>query len=202
MKNANNCFTIFFLTLIFPIFMMGCAGGLKYTRSVPPEKIVIGPEAGMAMVVFMRPTSFGMAIQSSVYKVDGDNLELVGFAPPRRKISYQLEPGKYLFMVWGESADFMSAELEGDKTYYALVTPRVGVWKARFSLRPIHADEIGSEKFIKWRDSCEWVENSPSSYEWANDHMSTLKEKRKFYYERWMKKDPSARPKLLPEDGI
>ncbi len=66
-------------------------------------------------------------------------------------------------MVVGENADFISAELGANKTYYALVTPRIGAWKARFSLKPIHADQLNSSQFDEWLDNCKWLQQSPVS---------------------------------------
>lgn len=63
-------------------------------------------------------------------------------------------------MVVSEAADFMDAELETGKTYYALVTPRLGVWKARFSLRPMTAVELDGQQLREWLDACERIENS------------------------------------------
>ena len=104
-------------------------------------------------------------------------------------------------MVIGESADFMSAELEANKTYYALVTLRMGVWKARFSLKPIHSDALNSPQFNKWLAGCEWVEKTPDSENWANSNSSNIQSKYNKYYSKWMSKDLPERPKLLPQDG-
>ncbi len=64
----------------------------------------------------------------------------------------------------------MGAEVEAGKKYYALVTPRVGVWKAQFSLKPINKDELESEKFMDWYSNCSFVENTNSSYQWERVH--------------------------------
>lgn len=96
-------------------------------RVVSFDNVVDTPEKGKSLIVFMRPSSIGYAIQSSVFEVKGDDVHLAGIVAAKKKVAYQVEPGKHLFMVVGESADFMSAELEKDKTYYALVTPRVGM---------------------------------------------------------------------------
>lgn len=168
---------------------------------VSPDRIVTAPEEGKSIVVFMRPSSVGFAIQSIVFEIKGDNPALAGIVAAKKKVSYQLEPGKHLFMVIGESAGFMLAELEANKTYYALVTPRMGMWKARFSLKPIHADELSSSRFSEWLEGCEWVEKSPASDNWASDNMASIQSKHKEYHTKWISKDLSERPKLLPQDG-
>jgi hypothetical protein len=170
-------------------------------RTVQPDEIVSAPEEGKSLVVFMRPSTLGFAIQSSVFEIEGDHPSLVGIVAAKKKVSYQLEPGKHLFMVIGESADFMSAELEENKTYYALVTPRMGVWKARFSLMPIHLSELDSSQFSEWLEACEWVGKNADSENWASENMPSIESKRETYYEKWMSKDVSERPNLLPQDG-
>ncbi len=170
-------------------------------QTVPSNRIVTVPEEGKSMVVFMRPSGFAFGIQSSVFEIEGDYPALVGIVAAKKKVVYQLEPGKHLFMVVGESADFMSAELEPNRTYYALVTPRMGAWKARFSLKPIHAGELDSSQFNEWLGSCEWVENSPASNNWASANMSSIQSKHREYYTKWLEKEISERPKLLLQDG-
>jgi hypothetical protein len=200
MKIKSNvlaqCFALFLL-----LVLSGCAGTVKNMQAVPPEKIVDTPEQGKSMVVFMRPSSVGFAVQSSVFEIVNDKPSLVGIVAAKKKVSYQFEPGEHLFMVVGESADFMSADLEANKTYYALVTPRMGWWKARFSLKPIHRYELNPPDLIEWLEDCEWVEKNAASENWASSNMPSIESKHKEYYEKWMSKDLSERPRLIPQDG-
>lgn len=192
---------VFFLFLFLIILLTGCAGTVNNMREVSPENIVDTPERGKSLIVFMRPATLGFAIQSSVFEVKDNNVKLAGIVAAKKKVAYQVDPGKHLFMVVGESADFMSAELEENKIYYALVTPRMGLWKARFSLKPVHSDELKTSQFTDWIESCEWVEIAPESESWASSNMSSIQSKRTKYYQGWMEKDASDRPKLLPQDG-
>ena len=186
--------------MAFGLLLSGCATTDKM-QTVPPEKVVLMPVKGKSMVVFMRPSDFGGAIQSSVFEIKDETPELIGIVSANTMVSYQLEPGNHLFMVIGESADFMSAELLADKTYYALVTPRMGVWKARFSLKPIHAADLGSEEFDDWFGQCGLMENTPASTAWAQENANSIFSKYTEYYADWLEKDESERPRLLPEDG-
>ncbi|MCF6353813.1 MAG: hypothetical protein L3J26_01710 [Candidatus Polarisedimenticolaceae bacterium] len=199
--NKKMNFSACFAVLLLALFLSGCAGTVKNMRIVPPDRVVVAPEEGKARVVFMRPSGLGFAIQSSVFEIKGGNPSLVGIVAAKKKVSYELEPGEHLFMVVGESADFMSAELIANRTYYALVTPRMGLWKARFSLKPIHAGELNSPQFKEWQESCEWVEKSPASDNWASSNMASIQSKYREYYTKWMSKDLSERPKLLLQDG-
>lgn len=201
MMNKKRTLTAYFAALFFAVMLSGCAGPVKNMQEVPPDRVVSAPAPGKSMVVFMRPSIFGNAIQSSVFEVTSDKPALVGIVAAKKKVAYQLEPGQHLFMAVGESADFMAADLEPNKTYYALVTPRMGVWKARFSLKPVHADELNSAEFTNWLADCDWVEKSPESDLWASSNMVDIQSKQKEYYPDWMKKDAFQRPALLPKDG-
>ncbi len=193
----QRVFSLLFLVLVLP----GCAGTVKHMREVAPDAVSAAPAQGMSRVVFMRPSGMGYAIQSSVFEVRGSNPSLVGIVAAKKKVVYEVEPGEHLFMVIGESADFMSAELEADKTYYSLVTPRMGLWKARFSLKPIAADELDTEQFNEWLAACTWVEKSDASDQWAMANLPSIQEKRQEYYKKWMEKDAAERPHLRPQDG-
>jgi hypothetical protein len=78
----------------------------------------------------------------------------------------------------------------------------MGAWKARFSLKPIHRDELDSEEFKKWVSSCSFVENTDSSYQWASDNAPSIQSKREKYYQKWMSKPEIDRPVLYKEDGM
>ncbi len=201
MRINQNRMRSFSAVLLAAIMLSGCAGAVKNMRSVPPDQAVTSPVQGKAMVVFMRPATLGFAIQSSVFEVKQDEPMLVGIVAAKKKVGYQVDPGQHVFMVVGESADFMSAELDANKTYYALVTPRMGMWKARFSLKPVSAAELQSPDFNDWFGACEWVEKIPAADTWAAENISSIKSKQDAYYTKWMSRDEAARPMLHPEDG-
>lgn len=189
------------LFLGFAWFLSGCAGTISHMKEVPAEKVSVAPEQGKSVVVFMRPSGLGFAIQSSVFEIKGNEPSLVGIVAAKAKVAYHLDPGKHLFMVVSEAADFMSAEILPNKTYYALVTPRIGVWKARFSLEPVHQDKLNSSEFGEWFNDCKWIEKTPDSDQWAAGNMPSIKSKQTEYYQKWMSKSEAERPIVLPGDG-
>src|SRR5687767_10367610 len=97
---------------------------------------------GEAMVLFMRSSFLGSAISASVYDVSGPETKFIGIIQNGTKMAYPVAPGTYTFMVVSEAADFMQATVLAGRTYYALVTPRIGMWKARFSFRPVRQAEF------------------------------------------------------------
>ena len=171
-------------------------------QAVPGNNVNTIPKKGKSMIVFLRPSSFAFGIQSSVFEIKEHTPHLVGIVAAKKKVAYELNPGKHVFMVVSESGDFMTADLLANKTYYALVTPRMGLWKARFSLKAIHIDELNSDQFKEWLNDCEWVRKSPASSNWANSNIIDIQSKYTGNYTKWLNKDPSEKPNLLPQDGI
>jgi hypothetical protein len=180
----------------------GCAGTIKNMREVPPDAAAPAPAPGKALVVFMRPSGFAAGIQSSVFSMKEDKPQIVGILAAKAKVAWQADPGMHLFMVVGESGDFMTADLVAGRTYYALITPRMGVWKARFSLAPISKPQLGIEEFKEWFDTTRWVAPDESTAAWGHDNYPSIQEKFTAYYPKWMEKAPADRPALLSNDGM
>ena len=88
-----------FVCLLAALYFSGCAGTVKHMNVVPPNMIVAAPSEGKSMVVFMRPSGIGFAVQSSVFEIKGDHPSLVGIVAAKKKVIYELEPGSHLFMV-------------------------------------------------------------------------------------------------------
>jgi hypothetical protein len=168
--------------------LSGCMSS-KMVRSDAMDHAPV-PAPGKAMVVFLRASSYGGAIQASVYDTGAESDQFIGIISSKTKIAWQADPGDHLFMVIGENADFMIAHLDAGKTYYALVSPRMGVWKARFSLLPIHTDvsakySTQSADFREWMQATAWVSNSAESEQWFRENASDVREKKNDYMRKW-----------------
>ena len=187
------------ITIVF--LFLGCAGTTKYMQDVTDPNVTYAPGSNEAVVVFMRPSTYAYAIQSAVFDVTTQENQLVGIVSAKKKVAYRAKPGKYMFMVLGESADFMQAKLEAGKTYYATVNPRMGAWKARFSLGAVHQN-IDQAKLNEWKKGCSWVETTDTTYQWAEQNAPSIQSKRDAYIEKWNNKPDSGKPTLYPEDGF
>jgi hypothetical protein len=187
------------LAILSTLLLGACAGSSSYMRDVTPEKANYTAQTDKALVVFMRPSTFGFAIQSPVFETTDGNPRFVAIVSAKTKVAYYTSPGNKRFMVVGESADFMDAQLKAGKIYYALVTPRMGLWKARFSLRPIHADGLKTEEFAGWYKDTRWVENLSTGAKWASSNMPSVQGKMEEYLPVWLKK--AEKPKLATDDG-
>jgi hypothetical protein len=164
--------------------------------AIPEPAVVTAPRPDKATVVFYRSSSYGGAVQSSVFDVTSDPPAFVGIISSGMKLAYVAAPGQHRFMVVSEAADFMDAQLMPGRTYYALVAPRIGFWKARFSLRPKNAGDTETQQQVA---SCTWYDNTPDSQQWAQEHMADAVELERKYLPEWLSKND--KPVLRAEDG-
>lgn len=186
--------------------LTGCQSSMMVKSSPGAAEPV--PATGKALVVFMRPSAFGGAIQSSVYDTHDSADTFIGIVSTKDKIGYQAEPGDHLFMVVAENADFMIAHLDAGKTYYVLVSPRMGMWKARFSLLPIHNEASAkystqSADFSKWMSKTAWVSTSPQAEQWYSAHAADIHAKKMDYMQKWDKVSAQQKEELTlkADDG-
>ena len=189
----------------FMLVLAGCQSSLM-TRS-SATSVTVSPDD--ATVVFLRPSSFGGAIQSSVYDVSGGATTFAGIVSAKTRVSMQLPAGQHLLMVIAENGDFLNATLAPGKTYYVLVKPRMGVWKARFSLIPIHSDpaakyNVRSKDFASWKAECQPVVKTPAADAWYQQHRADIEAKRLEYMKKWDRMAPQDKAVLTlhAEDGV
>ena len=178
------------------ILLQACTSA--HLKPVADPAKAMKPQSGKALVVFIRDSAFGGAIQSSVF--DGETY--ISTVSSGTRVAYQATPGEHMFMVIGESADFMKANLLAGKTYYATVDPRMGVWKARFSFIPIRKGKPFSE-IQSMLDSTDLMEPNAEGFQWAKDNAADIRAKRLEYLAKWKAKAASAQAQqtLNPEDG-
>lgn len=173
----------------------GCAS--NHMTKVAPNKMTMAPEQGKALVHFMRPSNFGGAIQSTVY----NDTAYIGTVSANTRVAYQAAPGKHMFMVIGESADFLEAELHEGKTYYVLVSPRLGFWKARFSLNPASGKHTQAE-IDKWYAETKEVIVNEKGLQWAKAHAADSEKLKSKYLPEWLEKTEERQQRLEADSGI
>lgn len=196
----------YIFTLLGSLLLAGCASN---PMAPVADQAVQAPSPDMAQVVFMRDAYTGKAIVSSLYDVTDGQTRFIGVMANGTKIAHPTTPGKHIFMVVSEAADFMEADLVAGKTYYALVTPRMGLWKARFSLWPISnepdaAHSLKSNNFKDWVEDTDLVTNSPKSLAWYQRVKASVEKKRAEYWPVWQEKSAEAIAErtLKPTDGL
>jgi len=177
--------------------------------AISSQQELQGPTAEEAQVVFLRSSFVGSAINASLYEVNGDKVKFIGVLANGTKIPYKTTAGKHVFMVVSEAADFMEADLKPGKNYFSIATPRMGAWKARFSLWPIKSDKgakfnTSSSEFNSWVEKTKLVENTEKSLAWYESNKNSVKEKYKKYWPVWLEKSKQDIQKrtLSPQDGM
>jgi hypothetical protein len=190
---------------LIAVLMLGISGCtqpalIKNMQLVSSPSETAGREEGKARVVFMRPSGGASGIQSSVFELKDNNPELIGIVAAGTKVACHLAPGRHLFMVLGQDADFMAAEVLPNKTYYVIVAPSIG-WTARFSLRPVHKQELDTAWLEKSLRRCVWVEKTPDSDRWAFHNLKSIQFKQIASYEKWQSQPTVLRADLHDDDG-
>jgi hypothetical protein len=175
------------LIAVLSIGLGACGGGAHMVKS-DKQPVIKQDEA---MMVFMRSASFGgSAIAALVLDVSGPEAKFIGMVNKGTKVAYPVKPGEYTFMVVSEAADFMQATVVPGKTCYAMVTPRLGLWKARFSFTPVRKDDA---EFAGWDSETHFVEHGPRTLEWAQRNSTDINSKRFRYWPDWTSKPAPER---------
>lgn len=195
--------------LLAVVVLSGCSATGKYTVPLAQTNQVV--KADKAAIVFFRASSYGGMITSPLVQVDenGDT-SLVGIIGPREKMIKYVEPGKHMFMIVGENADFLKADVEAGKVYYSIIRPRIGLWKARFSLTPFKVKpeypdySIAGENIKSWLKKCSYTQPNDKAFSWHKGKMSELKELYQKYYPAWKQKAVAQRDAatLFKSDGL
>lgn len=184
-----------FMLFVLAMGLFACATP-NMKLSVPADPYMVSNK-DKALVYFIRPISLGYLINAAVY----DDEKFIGFVPYKQKLPYLVDEGKHTFMVVSEAADFLNADLLSGKTYYIQVVPRMGAWRARFSLAPVTKDDLGNPKVQKWLEKARLIKNKDSASKWAEDNHASVLKKKEVYFPKWQQKPEDKRPFLKAEDG-
>ena len=155
------------------------------------------PAENQAVVVFV-----GRAAMALLYDIsDGDQETFIGISDPATKVAYVAPAGRRRFMVVGETADFLDADLAPGKTYYALVISRPGWVAARYSFRPVRRTETQSGREAEWITEAQWVEPNERGQKYASDHSRHAHSKKLGNLPKHEAKSPEDRAKVRLDEG-
>jgi hypothetical protein len=196
-------------SLLFTAVVLLASGCASTKMVVKEDQTLVAPATEQSQIIFLRSTFVGSAIQSSIYDVTVGEPEFIGILSNDTKLAHTVDPGKHVFMVVSEAADFMEADLAAGKTYFSMVTPRMGAWVARFSMHPVRNGAAGdfqysSDRFQGWLAKTKFVENTAESYAWFEAGRDSIKGRQEKYWTVWQEKtaEALARRRLNPNDGI
>lgn len=203
----GKCMRFVNLVLFASVLMLtGCASSLMKPAA---DQKVPAVAADTSRVIFLRPSSFGGAIQASLFDVTSGKPQYIGVSSTNTKLVHDVKPGTYRFMVVSEAADFLEAKLAPGKTYYAVVTARMGMWKARFSLWPVKAAagnefQLSNPDLPKWVQDASLVVNTPEGEAWAKANAADINTKFQEYMPVWKQKsaDDLKKRTLEEQDGV
>jgi hypothetical protein len=182
---------------LYALALAGCAIRSDLMAAAAGNAAALRPDPDHALVVFLRPGRYGGAIQAVVY----DEETIVGVSSANTAIAYPTTPGPHRFMVVSEAADFLAADLRAGRVYYARVAPRMGAWRARFSLLPI--DPRGqAHDLAAWLRRAQLVTMTEKTHRWDAENHASVVHKEVAFLRRWEEKPPAGRPTLRPEDGV
>jgi hypothetical protein len=193
------------LLIAFMLLLGGCASSSMIKA---PQQQLAKPAADKAQIIFMRSSFVGSAISAPLFDVTAGEPKFIGIVENSSKVAVEVPAGKHIFMVTSEAADFLEAEVEGGKTYYAMVTPRMGAWVARFSIWPVRGN--GTSEFHtadkdvqKYISKTVLMQNSPKSEAWFLKNKDDVKAKQAEYWPVWQQKSAAelAERTLVPADG-
>ena len=184
--------------MLLAVTTTGCAVSRNAKLDYAPDKGLSLPTPGAneSVMVILRPARTAHGISSIVYEDD----QFISIVMARSHVVHRTTPGNHRYMVISESADFMDADLEGGKIYFARAVPRMGAWRARFSLLPITPDSNEWKKLAKWLDASHQVTPNDKGMQWADDNRPSVMSKKDGKLNGWLQKD--QRPILTPEDGV
>lgn len=128
----------------------GCTASSKFMHELPPGATP-QPAADQATVIFVRHSSLGAAIRTTIVDEHGD---FVGDSLAHGAFARRFPPGRHMFVVWAENTDVLQADLAPGKMYYVEVDPAMGAFSARMHLFAI---KPSSES---WKDLKEWLADS------------------------------------------
>ena len=170
--------------------------------------ISIAADESETTVVFLRSSMVGSAIKATVYEVTDGETKFLGILKNNRRIDFKTTPGKHTFMVVSEAADFMEANLLEGKTYYSIVIPRMGGWKARFSMYPVRNDgttkfNTDRKNFSKWLKKTKPSMIDAKALAWYEKRKKGIEAKRTKHWMTWRQKSDTDLGKrtLRLEDG-
>ncbi len=198
----------------FGLCLYGCAGPTERGGAQPGPTVT--PMPGKALIVFLRPPTYVTLVdyaRAPVFEAKDSETaaqtagkdsepEIIGVLNAKTMVAYQIEPGRHLFMVvGGENADFMTADVLPNRTYYVFILARPGRFRVLFSFKAADKGEQGSKEFKEIIASSTMVAKTTEALDYAASNMRSIRSKQRENYRRWTQKAESERPRLLPDDG-
>ncbi len=168
------------------VALYGC-GSTPYNVVTPN---VTSPVTGKAMIVFLRPDRGGMSFMmgsaggAGTYAMLYQDDKYIGQLLPKHQLAYEVDPGKYTFMLAGFTADFMEAEVQAGKKYYVTVeTIPMGVGIG-FKFRPQNGQQ-DQAKLEVLHKAMKRVEPNDMGQQMAEKNEAKRQKLKEKYFTQW-----------------
>ena len=172
-----------------------------------PGGQIASPGSDKAVIVFMRSSFVAGAIGAELFEINDGELTLVGQVPNGSKLVHLTDPGEKVFMAYGTAADFMLAQVEKGKTYYAILRPNWG--SGAFIPTPVKRDgstsyNTESDEFAGWLGDTRLLEKKADSDEWFKKNKAKYEKIYQRYWEKFQTKSDEQKQvrTLMPSDGL
>ncbi len=172
--------------------LSSCAGSSSYMKPTETRAPLMRDKA---VVRFMRPSSFGFAVNVNV--LDGE--KTIGNSVAKSQFDYSTNPGRHLFIASAENQDYLEADLEAGKLYYVFTNIYPGIWRARVAFEPVNRGSKHWDEMRKYENELTLLRPDEAALKiWQDRHAQDAKEMVAAY-----ENDPkkSEYPKLSPGDG-
>lgn len=117
-------------------FLLYCLVPLTLLTSQVKGQGFTPPAEGKCVIYFARVSAMGSLIPFDFF--DGDTY--IGQFSGKKYLRYECDPGEHLFWASSENKAFVTARVEGGKSYIVVVDVLMGIGMARVGLTPIGSD--------------------------------------------------------------
>lgn len=129
------------IVLLSLVFVVSCSIKRPYMIDEEPK---LKPTDGKVLVNFIRPSGTGYAAKATIWDSD----KLVGVSFGKQGFQYQCDPGKHLFVAWSEYKSPVEADLLPNRIYYIVLRIKMGWWRGRIHMVPVHKQHPLWEKAL------------------------------------------------------
>jgi hypothetical protein len=180
-------------------FSTACAGSSQYMKEVAVRS-PLRPPADKAMVVFLRPSGLGFAINFSILDQQG---RWIGEAVAKSQFAVELPPGEYMFVGWAENTAALKATLAPGRVYYVKVDPSMGFGSARVTLEAITPRHADWRELPTWLSETTRLETLPSGITYIEGRKQDALDRVKSATENWQDYSGSDKDQrtLRADDG-
>ena len=151
------------------------------------------PEAGKALIYFVRTQTMGYAVKVKLY-AEG---KFVGLIMSKTYIPLEVDPGKHEFIVAAENAGFLEAEVGPDKIYVVQVAIHMGAMKARTHFEVARTGSEAMDEFLKNQKKLRALSTTDEGLSWVQEEDPKIQEVIKKFREKGEEFEH-----LKPEDGF